>query len=269
MTPTPRIRCNYCNRRIPAYSVVCPNCQRNPRAFYWKRWHILPLLLILALALAAFFLTIGANFVGSALNGFKPFTASVFVNPTPTFTRAPITVIIVATRKPATATRVVPTAVRTDTPTPSPTISLTPTVTITGTRPPTVPPPTETPSPFPTIVPVPAPKLVSPGDGARITGGNKHLILQYQPAEPISAPDWYRVQVDFLDRAGNPVSWCGFTKESAQEFPRDFFDDSSPSVRSFLWRVNVVRSNQIVPATCDAPYDVLSAPSEVWTFYWY
>jgi hypothetical protein len=129
--------------------------------------------------------------------------------------------------------------------------------------------PTELPTLIPSPIPVDAPKLVSPTDGERISGANKEVLLRYQPAQELGRQDWYRVQVDFLDRNGNPVSWCGFSRESAQVFPSAYFDESSPNVRSFLWRVNVVRSNQFDPATCDAPYDILSAPSEVWTYYWY
>jgi hypothetical protein len=125
------------------------------------------------------------------------------------------------------------------------------------------------PSPIPTAIPVSPPQLVAPVDGERISGSNKHVELTYQPAQPLAPQQFYRIQVDFLDRAGNPVSWCGFTRDAVLEFPREFFDDSSPNVRSFLWRVNVVHSNQISPTTCDAPYDTLSAPSDPWTFYWY
>jgi hypothetical protein len=191
---------------------------------------------------------------------------------TPSVTRTPITVILVATRPLGTPTRVPPTRTPANTaaprPTNTPTWTLTATRTVSnpGTRAPQA---TETPSPVPTVIPVTAPNPVSPADGERIIGANKRVDLQFQPAQPLGALEWFRLQVDFLDRAGNPVSWCEFTKNSSQEFPRDFFDDSSPTLRSFLWRVNVVRSNQITPTTCDAPYDVLSPSSDPWTFYWY
>lgn len=187
-------------------------------------------------------------------------------------TRTPVTVVLVATRLPATATTVAhpPTLPNTDVPlpteTPTSTVTGTTNTVDSGTR---LPQPTGTPSPVPTIIPVPAPKLVSPAAGERIIGANKRVELQFQPAQPPGAFEWFRVQVDFLDRSGNAVSWCEFTKNSSQEFPRDFFDDSSPNVRSFLWHVSVVRSNQVKPATCDAPYDVSSPSSDPWTFYWY
>jgi hypothetical protein len=146
---------------------------------------------------------------------------------------------------------------------------VTPTARLSPTRLPRTPQGTVIATPVPTAVPVSAPQLVSPGDGERILGGNKHVFLKFQPAAPIGAQQWYRVQVDYLDRTGQPVSWCEFTKESALEFPQDYFDNSSPSVRSFLWRVGVVRSNQVLPQTCEAQYETLSAPGQVWTFYWY
>ena len=223
------------------------------------------------LGLGVMALIVGAFYFESDVRRFIPATIALNATSTRTLTRAPITVVLVATRAPATSTRVPPTATH-----PSATVlppTSTPTLTATATRAANVstqiPRATETPSPLPTAIPITPPQLVSPPDNERIIGANKRVILQFQPAQPLSAREWFRVQVDFLDRAGNPVSWCGFTKESAQEFPRDFFDDSSPSVRSFLWRVNVVRSEQIVPQTCEAQYEISSAPSEVWTFYWY
>lgn len=261
---TARIRCNYCSKRIPASSIVCPNCQRNPRAFYWKRGQVALLVLGLVIVLGA-----AAWFFGRDLTKLLP--ASVALNPTasPSPTpRRPITVILVATARPSlTATRVPPTNKPANTATASPTLSPTPTVTLT--QAPRKAGVTDTPSPVPTAVAVPAPKLVSPADGERVIGASKHVFLQFQPAQTIRAQEWYRVQVDYLDRAGNPSSWCEFTQDSQLEFPREFFDDSSPNVRSFLWRVNVVHSNQVSPKTCDAPYETLSAASEVWTFYWY
>jgi hypothetical protein len=271
MLHTPRIRCNYCERRIPASSVVCPNCQRNPRAFYWKRQHVLLLLGVLALVL-----------IGAALlfadDLLRLLPASIALNPAPTATRAntrpPVTVVLVATSLPRTSTPVPPpaTAAPTATPAPTntPTMTLTGTVTVTDVNPATqTPVPTETPSPIPTIAVVTPPSLLAPTDNEQIIGANKRIQLQFQPAQALAPQQWFRIQVDFLDRAGNPVSWCSFTRASSEEFPREFFDDSSPSVRSFLWRVNVVHSNEFTPSTCDAPYDILSAPSQVWTFFWY
>lgn len=271
MISTQRIRCNFCNRRIPASSVVCPNCQRNPRAFYWKRKHVVALVAILVLLGlgAAFFLL---NNAGNPL----PTGLALVASPTVSTPRPPITVVLVATQIPSTLTAVPTTepATETATPTEPPPTTEAPTAPPTATRDPQssatiAPEPTQTASPIPTPVKVDAPALVSPLDGDRINGPNKSVMLTFQPAQSIGLQEWYRVQVDFLDRAGNPVSWCGFTKESALEFPSDFFDDSSPNVRSFLWRVNVVSSNQLAPVTCDAPYEILSAPSDVWTFLWY
>lgn len=251
--------------------MVCPNCQHNPRAFYWKRWHGIVILLAALLALAVFFSTVGANLLSSALNGFQPFTALVAASPTARATLRPITVIITATPRPATHTPVAPTQamVASATPRASDTPETTATVTATLTQSSGAPRVTATFTAIPTPIPVPSPKLVAPAENERIQGANKRIALTFQPAQPLGAQDWYRVQVDYLDRIGQPVSWCAFTKASAMDFPRELFDEASPNVRSFLWRVSVVRSEQFSPATCDAPYQTLSAPSEAWTFYWY
>ncbi len=199
------------------------------------------------------------------------FGAMLFATPTRTFTLPPITVIITATPRPATKTATPPPTQKINSPTarPTQTATLSPTSTATLTQISGVPRATATFTAIPTPIPVPPPKLISPTDKEQVRGANKRIELKYQPAQPIRAQEFYRVQVDYLDRQGTPVSWCAFTQDSQVEFPREIFDDSSPAVRSFLWRVNVVRSNQFRPATCDAQYDVLSAPSDVWTFYWY
>jgi len=267
---TSRIRCNYCGRRIPATSVVCPNCLRNPRAFYWKRWHVLLLgAVVLVAALSVFFLF--PNVSGPIKSFFaqvQPTNIALATGTVPARTPSPISVVIVATRPPASATVPPPTPTRLR-PTATSTPTLAATATITPTRAPRTPGVTDTPTPIPTRVPVAPPQLLSPNDNERILGANKHVVLRFQPAQKTGLQEWYRVQVDFLDRSGQPVSWCAFTKLDNFEFPREFFDDSSPSVRSFLWRVNVVRSEQAEPTTCDAPFEILSAPSQVWTFYWY
>lgn len=262
-TRTPRVRCNYCGKRIPASVVICPNCHRNPRAFYWKRSYVV------GLALLALIVMLGAAFwFADDLQKMVPANIAFLATPTRTATRAPATIFVVATSLPKSPTRVPPTPTATFTatltPTPAP-----PTSTGTITRAPTEPPQTETPSPIPTIALVPPPKLVAPMDGEHVSADNKRVILQFQPAQPLNVQEWFRVEVDFLDRIGNAVSWCGFTRASFQEFPREYFEESSPNVRSFLWRVNVVRSNQFNPTTCEAPYDILSAPSEIWKFEWY
>ncbi len=267
-----RIRCRYCSRRIPASAAVCPNCQHNPRAFYWKRRHGAVLALAALLALVILWFTLGANFFGSAFHEFDPSRLlALGATPTTQPTLPPITKIITATPRPATKTPVAPTPALVLSPTPPPTetsrFTATPAPTLTPLNGP--PPPTATFTPVPTAIPVPPPQLVAPTDNDRIQGANKRIALTFQPAQPIGAQEWYRVQVDYLDRIGQPVSWCAFTKASALDFPRELFDEASPNVRSFLWRVNVVRAEQFSPATCDAPYQVLSAPSEAWTFYWY
>ncbi len=268
---TPRIRCNYCGRRIPASSVVCPHCQRNPRGFFWKRWHVGVLALVLLAVAGIAAIVLGQEGISTALGSIQPIQVALgATTATPTFTKAPLTIVIVATQPASTPTLLPPTNTPlppTETPSPTEIPSATTTVTVT----PHTPVGTETapPTPIPTPVPVSPPKLQAPVDGEQVRGANQHITLRFTPAAPIGQLEWFRVQVDFLDRAGQPVSWCAFTKESFLEFPREFFDDSSPNVRSFLWRVNVVRTNQFDPKTCDAPFELLSAPSDVWTFYWY
>lgn len=264
LSHTPRVRCKYCSKRIPASAVVCPNCQRNPRAFYWKRGQILLFVLFLLLVLGGVI-----SFFSGDLQSLAPVQLALFPTPTRSPSRPPITVILVATARPSLPpTRVPATSKPANTVTPTrPT--LTPTASFTPTRIPRAPGTTDTPSPIPTRAPVPAPKLLSPGDGERVSGSNKHVLLRFQSVRPLNAQEWFRIQVDYLDRAGNPSGWCEFSKVGDQEFPREIFDDSSPNVRSFLWRVSVVHSTQVSPQTCDAPYETLSSSSEVWTFYWY
>lgn len=260
---TPRIRCNYCGRRIPATFVVCPNCKHNPRSFYWRRS---PIIWVVLLALIALLVCGILNFgsFGGSVNGLSEINTTL--TPSPTF--APVTVVIVATNRPITATRVPPTLTKTASPTPVPP-SLTSTPTLTPTRVVRTPRATDTPTMTSTPAPIAAPALVSPTNQEHVGTINRNVDLSFHPNSVLGPQDWYRVQVDFLDRSDNPVSWCGWTKQSSIGFPRGYFDDSSPNVRSFLWHISIVHTSDPTPATCEAPFTKLSAQSDVWTFFWY
>jgi hypothetical protein len=119
---TQRIRCNYCNRRIPDTSVLCPNCQHNPRAFYWKRWHVFALVFAAILAAVGIFGLLGGGPIESVLGSFVPLgSGPTAIAQAPTPTRTPVTVVIVATSVPPSPTPPPPTLTPTDTPNPVPT----------------------------------------------------------------------------------------------------------------------------------------------------
>lgn len=269
MTRTPRIRCNYCNRRIPASSVICPNCHRNPRAFYWRTRYtiiaaILSLLVLGGLAILA------VNTLGTP----APQSAALSATATATETRAPMTVIVVATRAPATGTAVSsktevtrplptetnsPTAPRSNTPaltvTPTSTRTRTPRVTSTRTR-------TATP------IPITAPTLKSPPDEAKF-GRSDQIVFDFSTPYTLRSDEWFRVQVDYLNETGSSASWCGFDKNPGVRLPKAVFSESSPYVRRFTWHVDIVRARATNTSDCGFPFEPLGAQSEIWAFNWY
>ncbi len=257
-----RIRCHYCNRRVPANVTVCPNCQHDPRGLY------LNLRLFLGLA--------GLVLLGVVV--WAAFNAPVWVNalalrstgtPTPRPTARSVILVVTSTASPnptAAPTNVVAN-VQTDTPVSTPTS--TPTLTATATRRAVRAAPTRTPTATATLTPLSAPALLSPENGAKFQGSRKTVVLAFQPTEGLSANQWYRVQVDFKDRDDQATSWCGWSKGEAVLFPPDYYGDSYPFDRAFRWHVELVASSSTPPTTCSAPTTSVSAPSAIWVFYWY
>jgi hypothetical protein len=191
--------------------------------------------------------------------------------PTTSTPRTVVTVIVLANEPPptVTSTPAQPTFTPTLQSSPASKATLTPTATIRALSPRAR--NTFTPQAPPTRVATTAPRLtlVAPADGEKIIGSRKVVELSFQPLDTLGANEWYRVQVDFLNRNGEPESWCGWTQETSLRFPPEYFDDSSPVARSFKWHVNVARTDVSQPMNCEAAATMISAPSGTWTFYWY
>ncbi len=261
-----RIRCNYCGRRIPAQSPTCPRCEHNPRRFYLRPHHVLYPLGLVLLAVLIYF---GVNAI--------PWVRTLAVGsaPTPTRTRAPTRtpalIVITAT---ATDTPVL-LAMGTDTPLPSATDTLapvtpsTPTRTVTPTRRPTVRPQVLRPSPSATTVLIAAPVLESPVDGQSLYGPRKRITFNFHGMAPLREHDWFRIEVDFMDRTNQFANWCGWSQSNSIDLPNAYYDDSYQMNRTFRWHVNIAETATDSPSTCAAPTIHLSAPSPEWTFYWY
>lgn len=85
----------------------------------------------------------------------------------------------------------------------------------------------------------------------------------------LAAGEFFRLQVDYIDRNGANASWCAFTRSGGIRFPKQEFDNVSPFARKLIWRVGIVKANATSTSGCEEPFEQLSAQSEVWTFYWY
>ncbi len=137
---------------------------------------------------------------------------------------------------------------------------------VTATAPPTPLPVTSTLAP--TVAAVPPPVLISPTDGEKIIGAKRIIDLAFRSSVPLAANQWYRVQVDFVDRAGALFTWCGWTQQGSIQFP-NYYDEALPTDRAFHWQVRTVQTTNPNPSTCAAAATFVSSPSTPWTFYWY
>ena len=259
------IRCRVCGARTPRGYRVCPSCGAD----------LEPALFGL-MAPARYFKIAGGVLLGAAivigLMRIKPHVeqgadqVAAFFMPTPTatptVTRAPTptpTQTATPTNTATPTSTATPTATPTSTPTEAevtPTRRFTPTPTAT---------PTVTPTPTP---PFPVPALVSPDDGAIFIGRQQLIVLQWEPAGPLAADEWYAVRLSwsengvFEQRGGNNL------KETTWQIPADFFwgKADQETGRAYKWYVFVER----VTETADGKKvgEPLSPPSETRTLYW-
>ncbi len=259
------IRCRVCGARTPRGYQVCPSCGADlePALFGF-------------MAPARYFKIAGGVLLGAAIviglmrirphvvQGADQVAAFFMPTPTatPTVTRAP-TPTPTQTATPTNTATPTSTATSTDTPTSTPTVAaatstrrFTPTPTAT---------PTVTPTPTP---PFPAPTLAGPDDGAIFVGSQQFVVLQWQPAGPLAADEWYAVRLSwsengvFAQRGGNNL------KETTWQIPADFFwgKADQETGRAYKWYVFVER----VTETADGKKvgEPLSPPSETRTLYW-
>ncbi len=271
-----RIRCRSCGHRVAATAVICPNCHSNPRGFYLRRSWIFTLITAGVLLGAFYSFSQAPEFSRAGVQTNTPTLA-----PSPTFTPRVVTVVIVltsaptvtalpaSTRAPTALSSATPTATATTTPTPAgPARTRTPRASTT-TRAFPSPSATRGATLTPSALAIPPPRLLGPRNGEQFSGPNKKIFLSFQPSQPLRENEWYHVRVEFKDRAGATVNWCGWTKETTVQFP-SYYDDASPDDRAFAWRVNVVRTEIDLPEGCRAVTPGNSSePSEQWTFYWY
>ncbi len=259
------IRCRVCGARTPRGYRVCPSCGAD----------LEPALFGL-MAPARYFKIAGGVLLGTAiiigLMRIKPRVeqgadqVATFFMPTPTATP---TVTRMPTSSPTPTATPTNTATPTSTPTPTATPTSTPTAPeATSTRRTTSTPtatPTVTPTPAP---PFPAPALVGPDDGVIIRGRDQRVVLQWEPAGPLAADEWYAVRLSwsengvFEQRGGNNL------KETAWQIPADFFwgKADQETGRAYKWYVFVERVTETADGTKVG--EPLSPPSETRTLYW-
>lgn len=251
-----KLRCRSCQRRVPSGLLICPYCGA-PLRRSWQR----PVQVLLTLAILAGLVYAGVTYLPRysdqllrwwaelrALSG-RVHVPQVAFLATPTFTATP------------TSTR-------------TPTLTRTPTVTATR----TAVPPTETPlppsltptrPPAPTRTPTPrhsAPRLLSPGNGLEIAGGDAQITLRWELTGSLAEDEWYALSLRF--RAAGVMQYSGtWTKETGWTVPQELYTKAGQSERVFEWDVTVMKQTG---TTADGGRQgtAVSAPSQTWSFFW-
>ncbi len=253
-----RIRCRHCGRRLHADIAICPNCGHDPRSFALPGGLVVILLFGLGTILALL-LWYNARLIFLALNQ-QPTLVAAPPTTSPTWT--PRIVVVLAT---ATSTSI-PLETPTQTVIPSPTATRTSTATATR-----IPPPratsTRTLTPTPTVGP--APVVFAPNEGDKFYGPRRQIVMSWGVTD-LPADQWYRLRIEFRDRAEKLFAWCAWTREGQLIFPFVYYDESSPFDRAFRWNVQTMLTNGVPrDSGCDFPGTPVSAPSLTRTFFWY
>jgi hypothetical protein len=111
--------------------------------------------------------------------------------------------------------------------------------------------------------------LLSPADGAKLSGSKQIVILRFTTDLALQANEWYRVEVVFKSRTYSFANWCGWTKDHLIQFPASYYDASWQLDRTFRWHVTIAQAEPNPPSTCQALSTDVSPHSAEWTFYWY
>ena len=162
----------------------------------------------------------------------------------------------------------------------------------------TAPPPTRTstPSPTPTLTPLPsptprrtarpatqaqtatlptpaiaytAPQLVGPANRTVYTGGDAHILLEWQSVSPtgLRENEWYQITLTFLRRDASPGEQKTFVKETRWVVPPAWSADLSSDTRALQWSIVVVRVEGLDPFASPTRLPV-SPASSTRTFFW-
>jgi len=121
--------------------------------------------------------------------------------------------------------------------------------------------PNATPTPVP---PYPAPPLLSPPDGAVLTGDVEPVLLQWASVSVLDDDEWYELKL--VKPPGGAVLATVYTHATAWHPPVDVLKTTSTGVYEIYWQVRVVqetRGQDGAPA-----YRGVGPPSEVRSFTW-
>ena len=92
------------------------------------------------------------------------------------------------------------------------------------------------PEPLPDLLP--GPELVGPPLGARFTGTEQPIILQWQPVKDLAPDEYYRVSVDYNHGEANS-SAVFRTRETQFTLPESLY--RTPNCGVFNWQVTIMR----------------------------
>jgi LysM repeat protein len=87
--------------------------------------------------------------------------------------------------------------------------------------------------------PYPAPRLLSPPDGATIETGNGPVLIQWASIGILDADEWYAATLSFS--AGRAVSTTHYTRATSWRVPYELLTLGAAGDGAFVWRVQVVK----------------------------
>ncbi len=116
-------------------------------------------------------------------------------------------------------------------------------------------------APWPLAELDPAPALVSPPLAADFEGLERPVVLEWKPARPLEADEYYQVSVDYDYKETNtPVKYA--TRETRFVLPEELY--RTPNCRVFNWKVTAMRQTGV-----DARGRLEGVPVSYDSLYWY
>ncbi len=260
-----RTRCRRCGYRIPIQATVCPKCgaQRVGLVFAIRRG---------ATALMGLLLLVCLGWVvlrAITTNALPRFLGLVEPERSPT----PAVIYVVATQALPLPTLLLPPTVEpTVQPSPTPTRRGAPTATPTRRGAPT--PTALAPSSIPVILTptpatYPAPQPLAPLNASIFKGADAKIILEWQPATRagLSESEWYMISIQYTGRDGKPAERIGWSREARWTVGQEWWNEASPTARTFQWQVTVTRIEGVDPYASPSRVPI-SPPSPARTFIW-
>jgi len=119
-------------------------------------------------------------------------------------------------------------------------------------------------APEPLLRLLPAPRLVAPPVGARFSGVERPIVLEWEAAKPLGADEYYEVEVDYYYREKRTFVQLT-TRDTEVTLPGTLY--RSPNCSVFSWRATL-KQRTGVNETGDPIGKALSYRSMYWYLWW-